>query len=136
MVAYCSCDVHRVMFNPHVLGFVAPRRINLKSHQTFYFNSKSVGCRSFRAVTSTINVQSASNKNNYVHEDDLHVCINFCEIKRLLWLDILYGLCQLLVIVAPRRINLKSHQVFLFNTKAVGCRSWRAITSAVNVQFA
>ena len=54
----------------------------------------------------------------------------------MLLLDMLYGLCQLLGIVAPRRINLKLHQISFFNTKAVGCRSWRALTSAINVQFA
>ena len=54
----------------------------------------------------------------------------------MLLLDMLYGLCQLLGIVAPRRINLKLHQISFFNTKAVGCRSWHALTSAINVQFA
>ena len=118
-----------------LLGIVAPRRINLKLHQISFFNTKAVGCRSWRAVTSTINVQFASNINNYVHDENLHVCINLCKMRSMPLLDLLYGLCQLLGIGASRRINLKLHQIFFFNTKAVGCRSWRALTSAVNVQF-
>ena len=135
MRAHCSYDVYRVMFNLHVLGFVAPRRVNLNLHQIIYLNIKSVGCSSLHAVTSTINVQFASKINYCVYDDNLHVCINLCKIRSVPLLDMLYGLCQLLGIGAPRRINLKLHQILYFNNKAVGCRSWRALTSAVNVQF-
>ena len=119
-----------------LLGIGAPRRVNLNLHQIIYLKIKSVGCRNLHAVTSTINVQFASNINNYVHDGNLHVCINLCKIRSMPLLDMLYGLCQLLGIVAARRINLKLHQISFFNTKAVGCRSWRALNSAVNVQFA
>ena len=124
------------MFNLHVLEFVALRRVNLNLHQIICLKIKSVGCRNLHAVTSTINVQFASNINNYVHDGNLHVCINLCKIRSMPLLDMLYGLCQLLGIVAARRINLKLHQISFFNTKAVGCRSWRTLTSTISVQFA
>ena len=113
--AHCSYDVYRVMFNLHVLGFVAPRRVNLNLHQIIYLNIKSVGCSSLHSVTSTINVQFASNINYYVHDGNLHVCINLCKIRSMPLLDMLYGLCQLLGIDSP---------------------SWRTLTSTINVQFA
>ena len=124
------------MFNLHVLGFVAPRRVNLNLHQIIYLNIKYVGCSSLHAVTSTINVQFASKINYCVYDDNLHVCINLCKIRSVLLLDMLYGLCQLLGIGAPRRVNLNLHQIIYLNIKSVGCSSLHSVTSTINVQFA